>query len=356
MRKLIVGFVLLLVIVFAVFLRFHHSKGSHEVAYAGNREVTVWSTSAQVREPVGTLSYGDRLEILQRFQDQVQVHTAAGVTGWIAANDLLSADLWQKAENLESVTAKSLVEARGRTKAISNLHIEPARDSPRIRQLNKAIPVDMFERRAAEVPQPSSAIGEKPAIPVAPSATPSATSAERSAGSPATTSSAEKKEDWWLVRAHLADGTTASGWLLGRFVDLDVPSPLPDYANSAGMHIVTWFELNRVIDTDGSAKPQYLLIGTRGPEGQPCDFTLMRVYTWGNKAQRYETAFVASDVCGRLPIKVTEPAAPGGEAFFTFTDWSKGASEQRTYHMQQTVVRRVGVANPKSTRQKHAHR
>ena len=64
MRKLIVGFVLLLVIVFAVFLRFHHSKGSHEVAYAGNREVTVWSTSAQVREPVGTLSYGDRLEIL----------------------------------------------------------------------------------------------------------------------------------------------------------------------------------------------------------------------------------------------------------------------------------------------------
>ena len=42
-----------------------------------------------------------------------------------------------------------------------------------------------------------------------------------------------KKEDWWLVRAHSADQTSMAGWILGRFIDLDVPAPLPDYASSA---------------------------------------------------------------------------------------------------------------------------
>jgi hypothetical protein len=351
MRKLLLGFVLLLVIAGAIFLRVHHGRGPREVAYAGNREVTLWSTSAQVREPVGTLSYGDRLEILERFQDQVQVRTTAGVTGWITANDLLSADLWQKAKNLESETAKSAAQARGRTKALSNLRIEPGRESLRIRQLNKAIPLELFERRPVEVPQQSSGPGEKEAV----SGTPRATSVETSARALQRTQASPRKEDWWLVRAHLADGTTAVGWLLGRFVDLDVPSPLPDYANSAGMHIVAWFELNRVMDSAGGAKPQYLLTGTRGPEGQPCDFTLMRVYTWGAQAGRYETAFVASDVCGKLPVKLTQPAALGGDAFFTFEDWSNGASQQRTYRMHQTVVRRVGEASPRPARRKHAH-
>jgi hypothetical protein len=350
MRKLIVGFVLLLVIAAALFFRFHHWKGAQEVAYAGNREVTVWSTSAQVREAVVTLAYGDRLDVLQRFQDQVQVRTGGGVTGWVAANDLLSADLWQKAEDLESATSKSVVEARGQTRAISNLHIDPARDSPRIRQLSKAIPVDMFERRPVEVSSGSSIIASKqPISPATPSTSP-AMSVETSGGITPKAQLAAKKEDWWLVRAHLKDGTTASGWLLGRFVDLDVPPPLPDYADSAGMHIVAWFELNRVIDTDGSAKPQYLLIGTRGPEGQRCDFTLMRVYTWGSKKERYETAFIASDVCGKLPIKIAEPAVPGGDAFFAFNDLSNGIPEQHTYHMQQTVVRRVGENVPPARR------
>ena len=74
--------------------------------------------------------------------------------------------------------------------------------------------------------------------------------------------------------------------MMGRFIDLDVPEPLPDYANSAGMRIVGWFELNRVADASQKAKPQYLLIGTHGAEGQPCDFSLLRVYTWGQKKER----------------------------------------------------------------------
>src|SRR5262249_18367381 len=148
-------------------------------------------------------------------------------------------------------------------------------------------------------------------------------------------------EDWWLVRAHLPDQTEMSGWILGKFIDLDVPAPLPDYASAAGMRIVSWFEINHVVDDTGGSKPQYLVLGTKGAEGQACDFTMMRVFTWGKQRERYETAFVNSDVCGKLPLKLMQGSETGGDASFSFEDMSTGRSEQHLYRMHQTVVRRV---------------
>ena len=302
-RKLLVGFAVVLVICIAAYLRFHHSKPVLEVAYAGSRQAILWDSSAEIREPIGTLKYGDRLDVLNHFQQQVKVRTTAGLIGWVAQSDLLSVDLWQKMQDLEARATSSPVEARGATRVISNLHIVAGAHSDE---------------------------GD-------------------SAGSPA----ALRKEDWWLVRAHLADQTTVAGWILGRFVDLDIPAPLPDYASSAGLRIAAWFELNRVADLSGGERPQYLVVGTRGPEGQACDFTQMRVFTWGKQSQRYETAFVASDLCGKLPVKLTR--APGGDASFTFEDWSSGNSQQRLYRMHQTSVRRVKGPGEAPVKRKHAH-
>jgi hypothetical protein len=338
MRKLLVGFALVLLISTAAYFRFRHSKNGPELAYVGNRQVTLWSTSAQVRESVGTVSYGERLQVLSRFQEQVQVRTTTGLTGWITQNDLLSSEMWQKAKDLESKTATLPIEARGHTRALSNLHIGPGRDTPRIRQLSKMAPVDLFERQVTEVAA-AAVVNAKEGL---------------SSSSQESTPPTAKKEDWWLVRAHFPDQTTSSGWILGRFLDLDVPSPLPDYANSAGMRIVAWFELNRVPDAaSGQLKPQYLLVGAREPEGEACDFTLMRVYTWGKQKERYETAFVESDVCGKLPVKLTAPAASSADATFSFEDWTGGVAQQRIYVMHQTIVRelRKGGAAP---RRKHA--
>jgi hypothetical protein len=319
-------------------LRFHHWAPPPETGYAGNRETTLWSSNAQVREPIGGLKYGERLEILERLQDQVQVRTAAGLTGWIAASDLLSTDVWQKSKDLEYQASLAPVEARGHTRAISNLHLEPGRDSARIRQLKSGVAVDIFERQTAEIAPPSSGADEKETAP------------------PIDAKPVEaKKEDWWLVRAHLEDQTTVAGWALGRFIDLDVPAPLPDYANSAGMHIVAWFQLNAVADLSGEVKPQYLLVGTRGSEGQSCDFTLMRVYTWGKQRERYETAFVESDVCGKLPLKITRAPGPGGDVAFAFQDLTDGAAGQRTYHLHQTIVRRLSGPGSAPTKRKHGN-
>ncbi len=319
-RKLLLGFAVVLAVGLAAYLRFHRSKPVLEVAYAGNRQVLLWDSTAEIREVSATLKYGDRLDVLDHFQQQAQVRTTSGLVGWVDESDLLSVDLWQKMRDLEAMVAASPVEAHGSTRVISNLHVAPGREAPRLRQLAKGVPVELFERQPADVPVAANA--------------PGARSDEADGAAPPAT----KKEDWWLVRAHLTDGSSISGWMLGRFVDLDVPLPLPDYASSAGMRITAWFELNRVPDSQGGARPQYLVVGTKGSEGQPCDFTQFRVFTWGKQKERYETAFVANGLCGKLPVKISKV---GGDAAFSFEDWTRGSSEKREYQMHETVVRRV---------------
>jgi len=328
MRKVLIGSAVLLILATAAYLRYYHTKAPMEIGYAGNREVTLWSTSAQVREPIATVNYGEKLDVLQRFQDQVEVRTTSGTTGWIPERDLLSADLWQTSKDLEKKGATMPVEAVGHTKVLSNLHIAPGRESLRIRQLNKDVPLEVLERQPVSV------------------ATVQATGASEDTGA-----APGKKEDWWLVRAHTADQMTITGWIVGRFIDLDVPSPLPDYASSAGMRIVAWLELNRVADA-GKPKPQYLLVGTHGPEGQPCDFTTLRAYTWDAKKNRYETAYIENNLCGALPVTVGKDAKGEPEFKFRPLDGDKG---ERTYRLIQTVIRRVrepGEAPPKSNRAK----
>jgi hypothetical protein len=338
-RKLLLGFVVVLVICVAAYVRFHRAKPVLEVVYVGSRQAILWDSNAEIREAIGTFKYGDRLDVLDHFQQQVKVRAATGQIGWVAQSDLLSVDLWQKMQDLDARAVASPVEARGSTRVISNLHVAPGRESPRLRQIGKGIPVELFERQAVEVPAATTSL--------------TAAAAHGDEGDTAAPSAPERKEDWWLVRAKLADQATVAGWILGRFVDLDVPAPLPDYASSAGLRIAAWFELNRVADGSGTARPQYLVVGTRGPEGQPCDFTQMRVFTWGRQSERYETAFVASDLCGKLPVKLTP--IPGGDASFAFVDWSSGTSQQRLYQMHQTSVRRVRELGEAPVKRKHTH-
>jgi hypothetical protein len=366
-RKVLLGSALLLVLVVALYVRFHHSTPPLETAYAGSRTVTLFSTSAQVREPVTTVNFGDRLEVLQRFQNQVKVRTTAGVVGWIEENDLLSADLWETLKDLEAKSASMPVVARGHTRVLSNLHIEPGRDSPRVRQLNKDIPLDMMARQpelvvAASISNSGSESADEAPAPADPKSADRKSKDRKSKdGKSKGKADAEpdskpepKKEDWWLVRAHMPDQTILAGWMLGRFVELDVPAPLPDYATSAGMRIVAWTELNRVTSTAGKPMPQYLLLGTHGPEGQPCDFTALRVYTWGKQKERYETAFVESNVCGKFPILKLQAAGPEADLTFNFLDYSNGSPDRRTYQMHQTIVRLVKDGNAAKPR-KRAH-
>ena len=144
-----------------------------------------------------------------------------------------------------------------------------------------------------------------------------------------------------------------AGWVIARFIELDLPDPVREGAASANIHPLAWFELNRVSDPSGD-KPQYLVGATRGPEGQPCDFTALRVYTWNARRSRYETAFIENNLCGQMPIRLGKGSKDEPEFRFRVVNRNK---EERVYRLMQTVVRRIrepGEASGKRTAAKIA--
>jgi hypothetical protein len=331
------------------------------VGYVADRAVILWNTLAQVRESVGEVHYGDRVEVLRVEGSAVQVRAPSGTIGWIRdSREMMDSDLWAKSASLLESARTMPVQARGRTKTLSNLRVEPGRDAKRIFQFGRGTRVLILKRAVADASQGTeeNPPGEKTA---------------------AAEEQKSKQEDWLLVlraidspasvdsipssgkgpaelkrttsdavssgpvlaqtgpAALSAPAGLVAGWVLARFVDLDLPGPVKDLASSAGLHVVAWFELNRVPDGSGGEAPQYLVSGSRGGEGQVCDFTMLRVYTWGIKRHRYETAYVESNICGRLPIQISS-GAKGPE--FQFPDVDEGGSD-RSYVMTQTSVRRV---------------
>jgi SH3 domain-containing protein len=331
-RKLLVAVPLLcLVGVTAWFFRPKHEYLGE--AYVSERSTTLWSSVAQVREPIDTLHYGDRVDVMARRNDSVKVRTVSGTVGWVDARLLLEPALWQRSVKLLTVAKVMPVQARGRTKVQTNLRVEPGRTQPRLYQFGRGVPVEVVARAVADWVQVSDERENKEA-------------------------QESKKEDWFLVRglatrppgeasARSSESNTTTqpgdqtvpiaGWVVARFVELDLPEPVREGMASANVRPIAWFELNRVESPSGD-KPQYLVAGTRNSEGQPCDFTVLRVYTWNQKRTRYETAFIENNLCGQMPIRLDK--GPKSEPGFRFHQMN-APKEERVYHLMQTVVRRV---------------
>jgi hypothetical protein len=346
-RKLLVAVPLLCMVALLawIFRPKHESIGQ---AYISERSVTLWSGIAQVREQTGVLLYGDHVDVLARRNDYVKVRTTTGLTGWVDGRYLMDPDLWQRSEKLLQQSKSMTVQAHGRTKVPTNLRVLPGRTEHRVYQFSRGAPVEILGRAVADWVQN----GE-----------------EKESGAEAEPS---KKEDWFFVRAvatrppgegsvrNSAATTTTqpgdqtvpiAGWVVARFVSLDLPDAVRDGTNAANVRAIAWFELNRVKDPEGEHS-QYLVAGTRSSEGQPCDFTSLRVFTWNPKKSRYETAFIENNLCGALPITLGK--GPKGEPEFRFHEMD-GAKEERLYRLIQTVVRRIRdnqVVRPKPAKGK----
>ena len=342
------------------------------VGYVGDRDVILWNSLAQVRESVGEVHYGDRLEVVRVEGTAVQVRTPSGMIGWIRdSRQMMDSDLWGKSAALYEKAVALPVQARGRTKTVSNVRVEPGRDGKRIFQFARGTPVLILERAVAEAPQgpeensqeeKSAADQEKPKeedwllVLRAPDTPVSAARAQSLENVPAevkpATSDAVSAGPVAAQSLPAAVGGPAgpvAGWVLARFVELDLPDAVKDYASSADLHVVAWFVLNRVPDGSGGEAPQYLVAGSHGGEGGACDFTMLRVYTWSTKRRHYETAYVESDLCGRLPIRMSSNAK-GPE--FQFSDVNHGGAD-RTYVMVQTSVHRVKDSAARPARERN---
>jgi SH3-like domain-containing protein len=332
-RKLLIAVPLLsLVALVAWVLRPRHETLG--VAFVSEKVAPLLTGIAQVREQVGMLHYGERVDVVGRRNDYVKVRTSAGTVGWVEGRQLMEPALWQRSIKLLDQTRGMPVQARGRTKVSTNLRVQPGRTEPRLYQFARNVPVEIVGRTVADWVQ--------------------VTDEKENSNEPEET----KKEDWFLIRgvatrppgeASARSAETANttqpgdqtlpiaGWVVARFLELDLPEAVREGASSANIRPVAWFELNRVSDPSGD-KPQYLLAATRGPEGQACDFTALRVYTWYVKRSRYETAFIENNLCGQLPIRLGKGPKDEPEFRFRLMDSNKG---ERVYRLMQTVVRRI---------------
>ena len=332
-RRLLIAVPLLLLVVVVAWI-FRPKREVLGEAYISERSVTLWSSVAQVREPIGLLHYGDRVDVMARRNENVKVRTTAGSVGWVDGRLLMEPPLWQRSATLLTQVRSMPVQARGRTKVATNLRVEPGRTEPRLYQFGRGVPVEIVGRSVADWVQ--------------------VTDEKEGSNEPQET----KKEDWYLVRglatrppgeaaARTAEQTTATqpgdqtipiaGWVIARFIEYDLPDAVREGASSANIRPLAWFELNRVSDPTGDHS-QYLVAGVRGQEGQSCDFTTLRVYTWNTRKTRYETAFIENDLCGQMPVRTGK--GPKGEPEFRFYQ-KEGNKEERVYRLIQTVVRRV---------------
>ncbi|MGB6484753.1 MAG: hypothetical protein WBE86_14805 [Candidatus Acidiferrales bacterium] len=317
-RAFVVSVIVGLVLALAIREYRLHRRAPLEEAYISGQGTTVWNSTAQIRLPIANLAYGQPVQIYQREAGNVLVGTSTGVRGWVSSVSLMDPDLWRRVSLLAETTKAMPVQAVGHTRARANIHTRPGRQSPIILEAPGDSPVVVLQHAEAASQKRSLDGNEGPP---------------------------RNSEDWWLVRASVKDAGNVSGWVLGQLVSLDLPEPLPEYQSSEAMTIVAWFEINRAEDaSSGGYRPEYLVAGTRGPQGA-CDFTLARVYTWSVKRNQYETAFLDSRLCGKLPVDVTPPKIPGGDAYFRFQNLGANGFENRAYRMKLTTVRRIDVGS-----------
>lgn len=264
----------------------------------------VVDTPAEVRMVIDSLKSGDRVEVMARTRNWTKVRLADGHTGWVEAKDLLDDETHEAGRRLLQALASLPVQAVGRTSGPVNLRHEPSREAAQLTQLAENRKVEVFGRRLVErPPQPNQS------------------------------TSSVVREAWYLVRVD-----SWAGWVLGRFVSLDIPELLSMYAQ--GTNVVAWLVLNTVVD-GGQQAPQYLVADRIGT--QEVDFNHLRVFTWWIKDHKYVTAYVESGLNGYFPIRVTSLA---GVPYFRLRLIDQdGRKFQKVYGLFDTITRPLGTVD-----------
>ncbi len=285
-----------------------------EFMYVSVPQVTLRDRVSTVYNKVGTLSNGDRVEVLDRQKRFVKIRSEKGAEGWVEERYLEPEKLFLDLQQLTVKHAKDPVQGKAIARAELKLHVTPSRDSDSLYRLTENEKVDLLQRTTATKAGPTPATKPDDKEPPPP-----------------------PMEDWWLVRD--TDGHT--GYVIARMLDMDVPLEVAQYAE--GQRIVAVFTLNTVKDSSGKQVPQYLMVLTDPKDGLPFDFNQVRVFTWNVRTSRYETAY-RERLFGLLPVRTGHQVfeKEGDEPTFTITVKNEdGTTSDRMYKMNGVMVKRV---------------
>lgn len=306
-----------------------------EVAYVNAPQVVLRDRLAPIFEKKGTVYLGEKVYVLERKPRFARIRDIRGEEGWLADRYLIPADVYEKFIRLETDNQKTPVQAHGTARSRLNLHIEPGRDTDHLFQLKEGDKLEVLKRAIAEKPkslQPAPALKKTEA------------KASQEPAGPA-------MEDWLLVRG---PNERRVGWALARFVDIDVPLDIAQYAE--GQRIMSAVVLREVQDGDKKV-PEYLMMLTDNKEGLPWDFNQIRVFTWNLKRHRYETAYRERNLFGVFPVDTgtADFGKEGVEPTFTIrVKDDQGRITERKYRMIGPIVRRI--VTPEEQQQEAAER
>jgi hypothetical protein len=282
-----------------------------EIAYVLPLSVTVVDTPAQIRLDVTELRTGDLVQVLNRTRNWAHIRVVDGRTGWLELKDLIDSQTYQQGQQELRDMEKIQPQATGHTSNEVNLRLKPSREAPQLSLLAPNETVQVFGRRYLE-------------------RAPKDADASPSTGDNDQTAPAANREAWYWVRAGIR-----GGWVLGRFITLDIPPEISHFAQS--VNTVAWMVLGSVPD-NGRMVPQYLVTDRTGsPE---FDFDHIRVFTWSLKSQQYVTAYVESNVPGFFPIVVSR--VEDKPVFRLRLVDRHGNKYQKIYGMADTIVRPMG--------------
>jgi hypothetical protein len=281
-----------------------------EVEYVLPPALDVMDTTAEVRSVVGHLKAGDRVHVIAATTHWSELNLPGGLTGWVESKYLLDGATYDRGIKLLDNLQNHPLQAVGHTSNVTHLHLEPSRDSIVLAELGQNQPLEIFSRRLVDRPVETTSAPAKGASP---------------------------HDVWYLVRTN-----SRAGWVLGRFIDLDVPAGIAQYAQ--GINMVAWLVLKTVRDGNNEM-PEYLVADRIGDE--TVDFNHIRVFNWWVKNHKYVTAYVGSGLDGHFPIEVKQAtdlnyyAQPSPYFRLRLTD-DDGRQYQEVYGLFDTIVRPVG--------------
>jgi SH3-like domain-containing protein len=290
-----------------------------EIVYVSAPQAILRDQVAAIYNKTGVVKNGEAVQVLERERRFVRVRTSSGTEGWIEQRALVNKQVYDGFQKLAQQQQNAPVQAAGITRGETNIHLDPARDSEHLYQLDQGAKVSLLKRATSEKivsgapakPNPEKQGSSKPVMPL--------------------------MEDWWLIR----DPQGRTGWVLARMVDLDVPLEVAQYAE--GQRIVAFFVLDQVPDSDRRIS-QYLVLLTEPKDGLPFDFNQIRVFTWNVRRHRYETAYRERNLNGMLPAAVSqENFEKEGNlpVFVIHVRDDSGNVLARKYKLNTPIVRRV---------------
>jgi len=257
------------------------------------------SRTLKVLEP------GTKVEVLEQQGRWYRVRLG-DMEGYMDASTLLTDAMRDHIQEGINSAINQVPQNTGTLADDGNLRLDPGRNTSILRKLVRGTAVEVLERRTV----PREDVTARP-------------------------------DAWLKVRT----SPTEVGWLLASFVEFDVPEGIAPYTED---YVYSAVKTVNQIDDPVAGIIRWYVVGERRPGNDPeIDFTGIRVFTWNQRRQRYETAFRKQGLRGVYPLEVGQDAGKPTFRFYELSDDGK-IRQQRDFVMNGVIVRELKKDTKKS--------